>query len=135
MPIKLKERDIARTCGDLLALDGWRLIWCEPVSRREWGRGFGEKGMPDLLCLRYSKGPRFKGTGGPPIYGQWPDFHEIIWIEFKSAIGKAAPHQRAWHIAERARGALTLIAGEDFEASIGGFKEWYRASGLNRGRV
>ena len=124
MPIKLKERDIARTCGDLLKLDDWRLLWCEPVSRREWGRGFGEKGMPDLLAIRYNSIER-DGTVRD----------QIMWIEWKSATGKASKHQKLWHAAERARGALTLIAGEDFPASIEGFKEFYRSSGLNRGRV
>jgi hypothetical protein len=32
----------------------------------------------------------------------------------------------------RARGALTLIAGEDFPASVDGFRCWYAASGLRR---
>ena len=135
MPIKLKERDIARTCGDLLALDGWRLIWCEPVSRREWGRGFGEKGMPDLLAIRYLN----DGNPNVPVWGtnrkMYDPIGQVMWIEWKSATGKAAPHQNLWHAAERARGALTLIAGEGFPGSIEGFKEWYRASGLNRGRV
>jgi len=33
---------------------------------------------------------------------------------------------------ERKRGALTLIAGQDFPATIEGFKAWYIGSGLNR---
>ena len=41
-------------------------------------------------------------------------------------------HQVAWHQRERARGALTLLAGVDFPATIEGFAEWYRASGLMR---
>ena len=45
---------------------------------------------------------------------------------------KASQRQRDWHAAERARGALTLIAGEDFAASIEGFQDWYRQSGLAR---
>lgn len=126
--LKLTERQIARTCGDYLALDGWRLIWCEPVSRREWGRGFGEKGMPDLLAIRYPIPPTLLSP-----YDRSRCL--VLWIEWKSARGKLAAHQRAWHDAERARGALTLIAGEDFEASIDGFLLWYRGSGLNRGKV
>ena len=39
-----------------------------------------------------------------------------------------------WHTKERARGALTLIAGEDFPASVAGFIGWYQQSGLQRNR-
>ncbi len=60
---------------------------------------------------------------------------ETLWIEFKSASGKPKKHQVEWHDKERARGALTWIAGVDFPASIEGFRAHYRASGLNRGSV
>ena len=60
---------------------------------------------------------------------------ETLWIEFKSAKGTPKSHQIEWHTQERARGALTWIAGVDFPASIAGFIEHYRKSGLNRGRI
>ena len=59
----------------------------------------------------------------------------MMWIEHKSPTGRAAPHQKAWHAAERARGALVLVAGEDFPASIDGFMEFYRRSGLMRRKL
>ena len=68
-------------------------------------------------------------------------FAEVIWIEWKciragrKASTKATQHQNAWHQAERARGALTLIAGVDFPATIEGFTEWYKASGLMRKQI
>jgi len=131
----LKERDIERTCGDFLALDGWRCLKTDPVSRREWGKGFGEKGMADCLYLRYIVGSqdwlRRCWEGIIPLISQCVE-GEIMWIEWKSPRGKLAAHQRRWHNAERARGALTLIAGEDFPATIEGFMKFYRRSGLLR---
>jgi hypothetical protein len=60
----------------------------------------------------------------------------VLWIEWKRVFSgratKATAHQRAWHEAERALGALTLIAGEHFPATIEGFREWYSRSGLQR---
>lgn len=130
--VKLLERDIERTCSELLELDGWRSLKTDPVSRREWGKGFGERGMADRLYIRY----------GVPDHSH--DLYcrdgcvcaQVMWIEWKRPRGKsatkAAQHQKDWHAAERARGALTLIAGEDFPATIEGFAEWYRNSGLMR---
>ena len=54
----------------------------------------------------------------------------VMWVEWKRKTGKAMAHQKQWHEIERSRGALTLIAGIDFTASIEGFQEWYRVSGL-----
>jgi hypothetical protein len=58
----------------------------------------------------------------------------IMWIEWKRTVrGKATsatPHQKDWHRNERARGAFTLIAGEDFPATIEGFRDWYASSGI-----
>lgn len=134
MKLKLKEKDIARTCGDLLALDGWRLVWCEPVSNRAWGKGFGEKGMPDLLAIRYLNQSAIECNCGRRIILN-KLAASTLWIEWKRPYGKVSPHQKLWHEAERVRGAMTLIAGEDFPASIEGFINWYRGSGLNRGKV
>ena len=141
---KLREKDIARTCCDYLLLDGWRILNCEPMSRREYGKGFGEKGMADTLAIRYAF-PRLKDVRSAhtleedrrnphdtPLHRSYAD---VMWIEWKRSDGRAAPHQKTWHDSERSRGALTLIAGEDFEASIDGFLSWYKASGLNRGKI
>ena len=118
---------IEAECTKLLEEDGWRALRTDPVSDRGRGKGFGELGMADHLYLRYR----------PPT--DWlagiPGLAEVMWIEFKSAAGKPKKHQIEWHQNERARGALTLISGQDFPASVDGFKAWYRASGLNRGRV
>jgi hypothetical protein len=117
--LKLKESDIQRTCEDLLTWDGWRIFRLEENFSERKVKTVGETGAADGMYVRYASPPQC----------------EIIFIEWKRPGGRIAPHQRRWHAAERARGALTLIAGEDFEASIEGFVAWYRASGLNRGKV
>jgi len=133
--MELLERDIARTASDLLIADGWRMLITDPVSNRALGKGFGEIGMADRLYIRYSFDRR-------PPDGQWNETLlravavEVLWIEWKRTVhGKATKPtlaQTAWHTLERKRGALTLIAGEDFEASIEGFQDWYKSSGLMR---
>ena len=124
--LALSEADIAHTCSDLLQADGWRMLITDPVSDRARGKGFGELGMADRLYIRYNGCLRTPATGQA----------QIIWIEWKRTVRgkptKATPHQKAWHAAERARGALTLIAGQDFPATIEGFHSWYKASGLQR---
>jgi hypothetical protein len=120
----LLEADIEHTCTQILELDGWRALKTDPVSRREWGKGFGEKGMADVLYIRYDRSYPSRGDA------------EVMWIEWKCLrdghATKAAPHQINWHATERARGAFTAVAGIDFEANIEGFQAWYLASGLNR---
>jgi len=122
------EKDLERTCSDFLAWDGWRTLKTDPVSRREWGKGFGEKGMADRLYIRY-----------------WPTqtcggLAQVLWIEWKrmwpgrKVATKAQANQLDWILAERARGALVLLAGVDFEATFEAFKAWYAASGLQRRR-
>ena len=125
--MKLSERDIERTCTDFLQLDDWRPLKTDPVSRREWGKGFGEKGMADHLYIRYLGALMASFCNRVTA--------QVMWIEWKSVDGKAAPHQLMWHTVERARGSFTLIAGEDFEKSIEGFMKWYRNSGLMRRKI
>jgi hypothetical protein len=111
------EALIEAECCQLLAEDGWRVLKTDPVSDRGRGKGFGEPGMADTLCLRY-------GRQGAAC--------EVLWIEWKAPGGRLQKHQLEWHVKERARGAMTAIAGVDFAASVRGFRSWYRASGLAR---
>jgi hypothetical protein len=109
------EALIALECEKLLTEDGWRTLRWEPVSDRSRGRGCGEVGMPDLLCLRY-------GRQGAAC--------EVLWLEWKAPGGRVRKHQVEWHTKERARGAMTAIAGVDFAASVEAFVAWYRSNGL-----
>lgn len=133
--VEWPEWMIEAECTRILEQDGWRALRTDPVSDKSRGKGFGEVGMADHLYIRH---------------GQWnhmfPDSvnlakpyavaaSETLWIEFKSAKGKPAKHQIDWHTKERARGALTLIAGVDFPASVEGFVEWYGKSGLKRAAI
>ena len=124
------EADIERTCSDFLALDGWRSLKTDPCSDRARGKGFGEVGMADRLYLRYEPKP-VETPNRQELGSIWPGC-EVAWIEWKSKRGKPTPEQIAWHQVERARGALTWIAGVDFPASIEGFMQFYRESGLLR---
>ncbi len=131
---EMSEADIESACTKLLEDDGWqRSLRTDPVSDRGRGKGFGELGMADHLYIRY------ECRNSEPNVLALPAIQlalsETMWIEYKSAKGKPADHQIKWHTKERARGALTIIAGIDFPASVAGFVEWYRKSGLNRGRV
>lgn len=138
--MKLLEADIQHTCTQYLALDGWRALRTDPVSDRRRGKGFGEVGMADHLYIRYLQ------HGYPPDLAHGlHQLAEVMWIEWKRLDRfskrehywlptKAGEHQRNWHKAESARGAFTLIAGEDFPATIEGFLEWYGKSGLCRMR-
>jgi hypothetical protein len=128
-PVKLLEKDIERTCTDFLACDGWRPFKMEENFSEKKLKRTGEAGMADHLYIRYDCLVE--------IIFDHPEIDErkhaeVLWIEFKRKGGKAAQHQKDWHTLERKRGALTLIAGEDFPASIEGFQEWYRGSGLQR---
>ena len=142
MPKKLtepsvSEAQIQQACTQMLELDGWRSLRTSPVSNRARGVGFGEPGMADCLYIRYEP-----ETQIPPQHRKPCDYSyaQIMWIEWKRLTKsgkptKAAWHQNAWHALERKRGALTLIAGQDFEASIEEFREWYKTSGLMRNRI
>ena len=130
---KPTESQIEATCTWLLALDGWRALKTDPVSRAEWGKGFGEPGMADRLYIRY----KFTVQETSPAYAGWERCDaQLLWIEFKrvrpgrNTATSTSPKQDDWHQAERARGALTWIAGKDFPATIEGFVEHYQKSGL-----
>jgi len=118
------EAMIQAECTKLMQEDGWRPLRTDPVSDRSKGKGFGEVGMADYLYIRYwawSSASKWQA--------------DLLWIEYKAPKGEPQKHQTEWHTKERSRGALTLIAGVDFPASVAGFTEWYKASGLNRGGV
>lgn len=122
----------------LLEEDGWRSLRTDPVSDRGRGKGFGEIGMADHLYIRYqNNGYRLPAREPQPHDTRVNALHisswvSVLWVEFKSAKGKPSKAQVEWHQKERARGALTLIAGVDFPASLAGFTEWYASSALRR---
>ncbi len=122
----LPEWMIEAECTRILEQDGWRALRTDPVSDKGRGKGFGEAGMADHLYFR------FEGVAGVSPSWNGRGLAQVMWIEFKSAKGKPAKHQIEWHTKERARGALTMIAGVDFPASVAGFVAWYAASGLRR---
>ncbi len=130
------EHMIEAECTRLLEQDGWRALRTDPVSDRGRGKGFGEIGMADHW---YWRPAAQRSQYGPIESVAYPavvlSLSQTLWIEFKSADGEPSKAQLKWHTIERARGALTWIAGVDFPASVAGFVAHYRASGLNRGRV
>lgn len=137
--LKVSEADIEKTCTDLLELDGWRSFKMEQNFSERKVKVTGEKGMPDHLYIR--SGLTYwliehagLDTNDITTYAVLAG-SQVMWIEYKSAKGLLATHQRLWHETERRRGALVLVAGVDFPASIEGFQSWYRSSGLNRGRI
>ena len=138
--LKISEADLERAATDLLAYDGWRSLKTDPVSRKEWGKGFGERGMADHLYLRYRDQYLQDGTrpvnwriSGSEVFIGPLFYHclsQVMWIEWKSLEGSPSARQIFWIENERSRGALVLLAGHDFPATYDGFLEWYRASGL-----
>lgn len=122
MPRNHPERDLAKACTELLQLDGFRAIPMEPISRREWGKGFGEIGMADYLYIRYEPVSLIVKNAKA----------EVVWVEYKSPRGKPTRAQLLWHDAERKRGAVTAIATVNFAPTIEDFFIWYCAAGLNR---
>ena len=151
-PPKVSEAQIQQTCCEMLALDDWRRVRTDMKQLR--GMGVQEPGMADDLFIRYCPSPYEIHMDGvdpnnPRAIGWWKKGLEcqaqVMFIEWKRIdpragrdgvrSTKASQKQQDWHTLERKRGALTLIAGEDFSASIEGFREWYRASGLMRNKI
>jgi len=123
------EAPIQAECVRILESDGWRPFRTEAIADRSRGRGVGEIGQADYIFIRYGS-----GTVEPwkPL-GLLATGCDVIHIEFKRRRGGViSKAQREWHTRERARGALTLIAGEDFDSSVQGFTRYYKASGLCR---
>jgi len=98
------------------------------------GKGFGEEGMPDYLYIRYLNRAQvaYRSSIGTAFAVLKPPAAEVLYVEYKRPGGRVSPLQQTWHIAERQRGALTLVAGTDFEPTVNGFLDWYRKSGLAR---
>lgn len=131
------EAELERICTQMLEHDGWRPLKTDPVSRRSQGKGFGEVGMADYLYMRAKPWPkeRFIGQQKPGDNPWIPVVMcqaEILWIEWKRPGGVNAEHQKAWQAAERAKGFLVWVAGEDFEATADAFWVFYSKSGLKR---
>lgn len=126
--LKISEADIERTATEILQLDGWRSFKMEQNFSERKVKVTGERGMPDRLYIRYHYHQHFAvgAFAGAGVAS------EVLWIEWKSATGKVSEYQKAWHEAECRRGAVVLVAGVDFPASIEGFKGWYENSGLKR---
>ena len=109
------ELDLERAIRTLLEWHGWIVRKMERNYSERKRKSVGELGMPDLLAIRY-----VRNSGAA----------EVLWIEVKRTFGqkatKAFVRQHEWHARERRRGAVTVIAGEDFEASVDGFVLWYK---------
>ena len=126
--LPVPESSIQAAIKQVLELDGWRVFDTDKQRRHEDGtlrHPLGEAGMPDLLCLRYEQPPgtRMPGSG------------MILWIENKRKGAKPRQHQKLWHAAERARGALVVVLGEDCAADWESWRIWYERSGLCRRKL
>ena len=142
-----KEADIQQACTDMLLLDGWRVLHTDLKHLR--GMGVQEPGIADDLFIRYRPTPYEIHMDGvnpdnPRQIGWWKKGLEcqaqVMFIEWKridprGLRTKASQKQKDWHTLERKRGALTLIAGQDFEPTIEGFSTFYQNSGLMRNRI
>ncbi len=126
---KVLEKNINSGIRTILELDGWHVFMMETVSRAEWGKFTGEPGMPDILAIRYIVDSLLHS------FNDLQAMSEVLWIEGKRPYGIVAGNQRIWHAVERKRGALVWVGGEDFEASVDGFLEKYKASGLCRREI
>ena len=86
--------------------------------------------MPDRLYIRpiWIGEPKFIAYSGAGA--------EVLWIEWKRMKGNKATEtsqsQKDWILLERKRGALIWVPGEDFPATLKGFREHYKNSGLMR---
>ncbi len=128
--MKLRESAIQDTCADWLALDGW-LRRIKTDLRHLRGMGVQEKGIPDDCFIRYNPldASRRAACWGMTEH-QLRAEAEVLWIEWKARDGVVGQKQAEWHQLERARGALVWVAKQDFPATVEGFQDWYRKSGL-----
>lgn len=130
----LSEAHIERQITDFLGLDGWRALKTDPCSDKSRGKGFGAIGMADVLYIRY-RDPAVNIRSFPsvlPLTVPEISSSQVMWVEHKRRGGRVSMEQKTWHRAERARGALVVVATEDFAPSLEGFQNWYRFNGLVR---
>lgn len=109
---QLAEREVSRQVSDFLEWNGWRRIRNQSGVATNAGGStfrFGEKGIPDLLFLRYVP--------------ERPGAALVLWVETKRAKGKLSPDQVKWQDEERLRGAL-IVNVYDFQT----FSEWYQST-------
>ena len=118
------EKEIQQQVDEYLALDNWRVFRTDLPHLR--GLGVQEPGIPDRQYVRYLY---------PAPAANAHDYCQMFWVEHKKRGGKAGEHQKAWHERERALGALVIVAGTDFDASLDGFVRWYEQSCLQRKRI
>jgi hypothetical protein len=112
--VKPSESQIQKACEDILRAHRWRILRFEQNYSVRKRKVVGERGMPDVLAMRY-----YRGTTT-----------QSVWIEFKTPKGKPSDIQLRWHATERLLGAFTAIAGLDFPATIEGFEIWAKKNGL-----
>jgi hypothetical protein len=122
----LLEKHIQQACEDILLLDGWRIFRLEQNWSEKKCKRVGEAGAPDCMAVRYLEHYQ---QGLPKALS------EILFIEWKRPKGIIRAAQNEWHRYERKLGAVTWIAGEEFDATYEGFKAHYEASGLCRRRL
>ena len=106
----LKEKDVAKQVTDYLEYRGWRRVRMNSGMSTNMMTGgivrFGEKGMADLLFLRY--------------FPKQQPYALVLWVETKAPKGKLRPEQTLWQTGERARGGLCVTVYH-FET----FALWY----------
>lgn len=122
---KVLEKHLQAGIVTLLQLDGWRIFQFEQNYSVRKRKVVGEKGMPDILAIRYQPNEQHYSKTDA----------SVLWVECKRPKGQISGHQAYWHGAERARGAVTGIMGRDFTASLDGFLEWYEKAGLQKRRL
>ncbi len=127
--MKILEKHIEQTSTQLLEADGWRSLKMEQNFSERKRKLVGEAGMPDRLYIRY--GLAWGSLTERIFIPAWVSA-QVLWIEWKRPKGKFSKNQEEWHRRERLLGALTMVAGVDFPASIEGFAHWYADSGLCR---
>jgi hypothetical protein len=129
------ERDLQLACEGLLQYDGWRILHFEQNFSERKRKVVGEAGAPDTLAIRYDiNGLMGKWLRWQDGYGD-PTISHVVWIEWKRPKGIKSAAQKIWHRAERERGAVIWVAGEDFQTTYESFKDFYETSWLCRRKL
>ena len=130
----LSEASIQEACCTILIYDDWRRVRTDLKHLR--GLGVQEPGIADDLFIRYWTGCINQLEMKPPC----ESWAQVLWCEWKKLDKHGKPTkpsalQEDWHREERRLGALTWVAGVDFEPTIEGFREHYKKSGLMRRKI